>query len=249
MRNATVVLSALAAILVTGPLAARAPAGAIIELIGEDPSVFPKAPEPAIIFSPEPTPPPENNPTPVPDPESGSGMKTKRLENAVLPNPGDSAVVPTEVTWFYLSGGPVNVEDEPYTLTFTLDPAQSSTGQMTIIRSTGGDYGGTFESFFDVFLIGHFEPVPGGGGTAFDAPTSEHFTMDGTWVGVPLDEANPEEQQFVMTVPGPDSYLTATDVDYGGVLYLEPVPEPATVLLMALGLAALAARRKRLSVP
>jgi len=219
--------------------AAQASASSVIELIGGDPNTFPVAPSPTVYFTPDPAqqlpPPPQPvpNPLPVPSPRPGSRLTWDRLQDAPLPGAGSFATVPIKVSDFYLSGGPVVVGSSFFDVFFTLDldPSLPSLGQMTITRGSGLEPGmGTFDSFFDVFMEVHFEPVPGNPGTPFDLKTHDHFTAIGTWAGVPLGGGL---ERFAIDAP----FMASGN--HGSVLYLEPVPEPVTMAGLCCGLAGL----------
>jgi len=238
------VLAVLGAVLVMGaPTVASG--SSIIELIGGDPFIYPLAPQPSIIFTPDsaqqlpPVPPPVPNPVPVPNPKPGSKMTWDRQQNAPLPLPGSSFQVPIQVSECSLAGGPVAVGESFFDVFFTLDPdpVLLSTGHMTINRGLDPGAGaGTFESFFDLYLDVHFEPVVPGGGTAFDLKTHDHFTTTGTWVGLPVGG---EYEKFTI-----DSSMLTVEGTHDSLIYLDPVPEPATLSLLALG-GLMALRRRR----
>jgi hypothetical protein len=217
----------------------------IIELIGGDPFIYPLAPQPSIFFTPDPAhqlppnPPPVPNPVPVPNPKPGSKMTWDRQQDAPLPLPGSSFLVPIQVSECYLAGGPVAVGESFFDVFFTLDldPSVPSTGQMTIVRGPDPGAGaGTFVSVFVLYLDVHFEPVGSGGGTAFNLKTHDHFTTAGTWVGLPVGG---EYEEFMI-----DSSMLTVEGTHGSLIYLDPVPEPATFSLLALG-GLMALRRRR----
>ena len=230
MKN-TVVPLTLCALVAVMAMPPRALGGAIEELIGTDPYLVPAAPQPTIYFSPDPghgMP----NPLPVPDPEPDGEMKMKRLQKALLPTEGSSDTIPVEVSSFRLGGGPVDVDGSLFGVSFTLDVTKASTGSMTITRGPGPESAGTFESFFDVFLVAEFVPVPGGTGSPFTLPTTLNYWMTGSWIGV---EVAPGQEKFVVVSP----LLQAVD-QAGGVLHLNPVaPSVPSVRPSVLGLLAL----------
>lgn len=230
MKN-TVVPLTLCVLVAVMSMPTRAMGGAIEELIGTDPYVTPATPQPTVYFSPDPghsMP----NPLPVPDPKPDGEMKMRRLQKAVLPTEGSSDTIPVEVSSFRLGGGPVDVDGSFFDVSFTLDVTKASTGSMTITRGPGPESAGTFESFFDVFLVAEFVPVPGGADSPFTLPTTLNYWMTGSWIGV---EVAPGQENFVVVSP----LILATD-QAGGVLYLNPAaPSVPSVHPSILGLLAL----------
>ena len=119
------------------------------------------------------------------------------------------------------------------------DPLQPSLGMITVTTHDDAAGGGTFDSFFDVFADVTLVPVGPGQPFHTPAPPLHLENVGGTWSHDPAP-GSPETRNFPANgfYPGPIPHQGAHPV-------VPSSPEPSTLLLLAIGIAALAAVRRR----
>jgi len=187
----------------------------------------------------------------------------------------DKAGVPVEIVAMTLhSVEPITVTFDGgeraalYDVVVTLDPSAASTGMYKVARDPHGDpERGTIlangpgdpepippESFFDVFFDFEFIPRDPSIGEPAELLCSDHVTLT---ADVPWDSMasplyySPLAGDFYPGLGDPlgDPNVPATLIYQGQAftwhLRLEPIPEPATLSLLALGGLALLRRRRR----
>jgi PEP-CTERM motif len=129
-----------------------------------------------------------------------------RLDNAILPNVGDTDTVRLQMRLLELmSVAPVNIGGSFFDVFVSLDPNARSLGEMTIHHEFPDDDGpapeGTFTSMLSVHFIASFVPVLGGN------PTEIKATLDLT--SLPTQWSH-EPPPGVLLVIGPPVELCAT---------------------------------------
>jgi hypothetical protein len=180
----------------------------------------------------------------IPDPtQFGADTVVKRFQDAVIPDlVGASATVNTQMFELNLTSAPGAVMG--LTMMVGLTPGTSSLGQMTftqdVVTIPEGTTEGPFTSFFDVSFSLSFinpsnnTPVPC---TQILAPTvctqTVRLTGSGRW----------SDDNIFTWLIGPASY--SAQVENHVVMQIPVSPEPASVISLVGGLAALAVVRLR----
>ncbi len=209
----------------------------------------------------------ESDPPPPPEPETPPVADTiiRRSDDATVENDGDSDVIDIELVALSLTSvSPITIATSMYDIFLYLDPTPTvvtpNLGQMTIQVDDALGRTGTASAYLDAYLELRLVNVanPANVAVLSNLPFIRLEFMTGWSTAAPplLDEVvgpagDPDANRH--TGLAPDTYdfyldgpfLMNWDDSGNQPLNLAVVPEPATLSLMGLGLAALAWRNRR----
>jgi hypothetical protein len=149
----------------------------------------------------------------------GADTVIQRTADVTLPDAiGGTAMVSAHLAGLTLeSAAPVNIGGSFFDIFVTLDPSQSSTGQLTLtqtaLEGTPTSPEGTLTSFFDFFVDISAVPV-GGGPPAFSTTSEFQLSGSGFWndpddgaqfLNGPVQDCEPGSCHDATQVPEPGS--------------------------------------------
>ncbi|WP_281558098.1 PEP-CTERM sorting domain-containing protein [Thalassomonas sp. RHCl1] len=184
----------------------------------------------------------------------------RRLDDAVLPGEGSSDTIDVELVALSLvSVDPVDIGGTDFDLSIALTPTMPSLGQLTLTLDDEAAVSGSFESFFDVFVDIHFFvadtdilvetitalPLLGlhGLGQWQQTPHPDTVIVPGSYGDINANQHIPPSGEYA------DFFITEIIEVQPGLgehrLQQATVPEPASIVLLSLGLLAVTFTGKR----